>query len=112
MKLPFVGSGVQIKKPHVLVERGRVMECAAVRGFRVEPESRRAETADVGELVQVGEADLQRLAAAHRQPGDRAVFTVWDGAVRGVNERHEVLDDDVGEDAAASASSRAAPAAG
>ena len=82
---------------HLLVELVRVGHDAAVGRLRVEGGAAEAaapaaEAADVGEQVEVLERDLERLHAAHREPGHRAVLAVGDRAIGRVDHRDQVLD--------------------
>src|SRR5947209_6622935 len=66
-------------------------------GARDDAEDAGAEDADVSELVQVRDGDVQGLAAAHREAGDGAVFAIGEHAIVlldvGHDVRLEVLDE-------------------
>ena len=51
-----------------------------------------AEDADVGELVEVGQGDLPGLHAAHGEAGHGPMGLVGQGAVVGINEGDQVVD--------------------
>ena len=86
----------QPEQAHLLVERVGVGHDAAVGRLRVEraaeAAARPAEAADVREQVEVLERYLERLHAAHGEPGHRPVLAVRDGAIGRVDHRDEVLD--------------------
>ena len=52
----------------------------------------RAVDADVGELVEMRHGDIERLAAAHREPGDGAMRPVGHHAIVLLHVRHDVAD--------------------
>ncbi len=53
-------------------------------------EDARAEDAEVGVLVEVGDGDAQRLRAAHREAGDRAALAAGEDAVGLLDVGHDV----------------------
>ena len=63
-----------------------------VEGDAAEAPARPAEAADVGEQIEMLERDLERLHAAHGEPGHRPVLAVRDRAIGRVDHRDQVLD--------------------
>ena len=53
---------------------------------------RRREPADLCERIEVAQAEVERLPAAHRKPGHRAVFAIGIHGIVRFNERNDVLD--------------------
>ena len=92
-----------------LLNAGGVGEDAVVGGLRIEAAAAAAaaaEAADVGELVEVGERGAERLRAAHRQPGHRAVLAARGHAEGPFDHRDQIGQHHLGEDAAGQRTSR------
>ena len=76
----------------LLLERRRVGQRGVVRR-----DAAAAEDPDVRELVEVGQGDLPRLHAAHRQPRHGAMRLVGERAIVGVDEGDQLLGHDLRE---------------
>src|SRR4029079_8296108 len=71
--------------------KGRGRRASRRRCATTAAKDSRAVNADVRELVEMRDADVERLAAAHRQPGDRAMRSIGDDAVVFFDVWHHVL---------------------
>ena len=94
---PLGRADAQPEDAHPPVERVRVRHDAAVGRLRVEGGAAEAaaapaEAAEVGEQVEMLERDLERLHAAHREPGHRPALAVRDRPIGRVDHRDQVLD--------------------